>query len=63
MRIIFFLSLYLGSFCLLTKLSIQSFQMDKASHMFEEGDLDAYKTLEALGLYNEDYSIVITNSA
>ena len=63
MKGIFFLSLFLG-FLLPTKIiSSRPSRVSAVCHNFVTGEIDAHKTMEALGLDIDDYSIGINNTA
>ena len=63
MRLILFLPIFLG-FLFTTKTVVsRSSQLNVVCNSFLTGEIDAYKTLDALGLNIDDYSIGVNNTA
>ena len=63
MRIIIFLTLSFGFLLPIKTFASSSSNVSEACNRFTSGKVDAYKTLDALDLNTEDYSIGINNTA
>ncbi len=63
MRFIFFLPISLGFLFPIKNLVSRSSHVNAFCKCFPTGEIDAYNTLDALGLDVEDYSIGINNAA
>ena len=63
MRLILFLPIFFGFLFTIKTVASRSSQLNAVCNSFSTGKIDAYKTLDALGLDIDDYSIGVNNTA
>ena len=63
MRLILFLPIFFGFLFTIKTVASRSSQLNVVCNSFSTGEIDAYKTQDALGLVIDDYSIGVNNTA
>ena len=63
MRLILFLPIFLGFLSTIITVISRLSQLNVVCNIFLTGEIDAFKTLDALGLDIDDYSIGVNNTA